>query len=71
MIALYPSLTVKKPDPRNSTTSRTMMIWMIKKLLRNASARACVPGSSAPGNSGARELAGGFNWLGSWSLILA
>ena len=53
MIALYCSLTVKKPDPKNSTTSRTMMIWMMKKLLRKASESACVPGSSAAGGSGA------------------
>jgi hypothetical protein len=69
MIALFCSLTVKNPDPINTTTSRTMMIWMMKKLLRKASESACVPGSSAVGGSGAGGPAGGFNSLDSCSLI--
>ena len=28
---------MKKPDPKNTSTNPTMMIWMMKKLLRNAS----------------------------------
>jgi hypothetical protein len=41
----------------------------MKKLLRNASDSACVPGSSPSGGSGGGGLAGGFNGLISCSLI--
>ncbi len=69
MIALFCSFTVKKPEAKNITTSSTMMIWMMKKLLRKASDSACVPGSSGVGGSAAGRPAGGCNGLDSWSLI--
>jgi hypothetical protein len=46
-----------------------MIIWMMKKLLRKASERACDPESSGVGGSGAGGPAGGFNGLVSCSLI--